>query len=272
MFTVPTIVKMLVEDPSVDKYDHSSLKHVIYAGAPMYRADQKKALKTLGSVLVQYYGLGEVTGAITVLRPEDHVLEDGPLAREGTCGVERTGIEVTIQDDNGNFCKPGETGEICVIGQAVFPGYLEDPVANAKSFRNGWFRTGDLGHMDEQGFLYITGRSSDMYISGGSNVYPREIEEILLTMEGVGEVAILGVPHPRWGEVGLCVCVAEPGMELNEDKLRDSLAGRIAKYKIPQHYVFLDEMPKTAYGKITKKLIREELGARGLLPETESAD
>ncbi|WP_417208423.1 acyl-CoA synthetase [Antarctobacter sp.] len=267
MFTVPTIVKILVEDPSVDQFDHSSLRHVIYAGAPMYRADQKRALQALGPVLVQYYGLGEVTGAITVMRPEDHHLEDTPEARPGTCGVERTGLQVTIQDDSGAQCLPGETGEICVIGPAVFPGYFDDEGANAKAFRNGWFRTGDLGHLDEQGYLFITGRSSDMYISGGSNVYPREIEEILLAIDGVSEVAILGVPDPRWGEVGLCVCVRESGAQVEEGALRTWLDGRVAKYKMPRFYVFLDEMPKTAYGKITKKLVREELTARGLIPQ-----
>ncbi|OWU82410.1 acyl-CoA synthetase [Phaeobacter sp. 22II1-1F12B] len=266
MFTVPTIVKILVEDPSVEKFDHTSLRHVIYAGAPMYRADQKRALRALGPVLVQYYGLGEVTGAITVLRPEDHFLEDSPEARPGTCGVERTGLQVTIQDDSGAICAPNETGEICVIGTAVFPGYFDDDGANAKSFRNGWFRTGDLGHMDEQGYIFITGRSSDMYISGGSNVYPREIEEILLTVDGVSEVAILGIPDPRWGEVGLCVCVPEPGATLTEDAIRSCLDGKVAKYKIPRDIVFLDEMPKTAYGKITKKLVREVLTERGLIP------
>ncbi|WP_425102055.1 acyl-CoA synthetase [Tropicibacter sp. S64] len=266
MFTVPTIVKMLVEDPAVDRFDHSTLRHVIYAGAPMYRADQKRALQALGPVLVQYYGLGEVTGAITVMRPEDHFLEDSPEARPGTCGVERTGLQVTIQDDHGTVLAPGETGEICVIGPSVFPGYLDDDGANAKAFRDGWFRTGDLGHLDAQGYLYITGRSSDMYISGGSNVYPREIEEILLTVDGVSEVAILGVPDERWGEVGLCVCVPKTGARIEEGALRAWLDGRVAKYKAPRYYVFLDEMPKTAYGKITKKLVREELTARGLMP------
>lgn len=267
MFTVPTIVKILVEDPSIDQFDHSSLRHVVYAGAPMYRADQKRALQALGSVLVQYYGLGEVTGAITVLRPEDHHIDDTPEARPGTCGVERTGLQVTIQDDKGAICAPGETGEICVIGPAVFPGYLDDDGANAKSFRNGWFLTGDLGHMDEQGYLFITGRSSDMYISGGSNVYPREIEEILLAVDGVSEVAILGIPDPRWGEVGLCVCVPEAGANIEENALKAWLDGRVAKYKLPRYFVFLEEMPKTAYGKITKKLVREELTARGLIPQ-----
>ena len=201
----------MVEHPAVDKYDHSSLRFIIYAGAPMYREDQKAALKKLGKVLVQYFGLGEVTGNITVLPPTLHDPEDGPHARIGTCGFERTGMQVSIQDDDGRELKPFETGEICVIGPAVFAGYYDNPEANAKAFRDGWFRTGDLGHMDEEGFVYITGRASDMYISGGSNIYPREVEEKILTHPAIGEVAVLGVPDPFWGEVGVAVCVAREG-------------------------------------------------------------
>ncbi|MEO9337569.1 acyl-CoA synthetase [Mesorhizobium sp. SB112] len=267
LFTVPTIVKMLVEDPAVDRYDHSSLRYVIYAGAPMYRADQKNALQKLGAVLVQYFGLGEVTGAITVLPPVYHSLEDGPEARIGTCGFERTGMQVQIQNDNGEELGTGETGEICAIGPAVFAGYYKNPEANAKSFRNGWFRTGDLGHVDEQGFLYITGRASDMYISGGSNVYPREIEEKLLTHSDVSEVAIVGVPDPVWGEIGIAVCVLRPGAKADGNELRAWLDGKVSRYKLPKKFVFWNEMPKSAYGKIAKKLIREELERRGELTD-----
>jgi len=270
MFTVPTIVKMLVEHPSVDEFDHSSLRYVIYAGAPMYREDQKFALRKLGYVLVQYFGLGEVTGAITVLPRHDHRIEDGPDARIGTCGFERTGIQISIQDDNGNHLPAMGSGEICVAGPAVCAGYYKDNGANEKAFRDGWFRTGDLGHMDAEGYVYITGRASDMYISGGSNVYPREVEELLLTHPALKEVAVLGIPHPKWGEVGLAVCVAEDGQTLDELALLDTLQGKLAKYKLPSHFVFLDEMPKTGYGKITKKLIREELTARGLMPVLET--
>lgn len=266
-FTVPTIVKMLTEHPSVDDFDHSSLRYVIYAGAPMYREDQKHALRKLGHVLVQYFGLGEVTGAITVLPTHDHHIEDGPQARVGTCGYERTGLHVTIQDDGGRRLAPFETGEICVAGPAVFAGYYKDEQANAKAFRDGWFRTGDLGHMDREGYVYITGRSSDMYISGGSNVYPREIEEIMLTHPGLSEVAILGAPHPKWGEIGLAVCVRKPGASVTAEELAAMLEGRLAKYKLPHNYIFLDEMPKTGYGKITKKLVREELERMGLWPK-----
>lgn len=266
LFTVPTILKMLVEHPAVDQVDHSALRYVIYAGAPMYREDQKFALKKLGKVIVQYFGLGEVTGNITVLPPALHEEEDGPQARVGTCGFPRTGMHVEIQDPQGRALQPFETGEICVIGPAVFAGYYNNPDANAKSFRNGFFCTGDLGHMDEQGFVYITGRASDMYISGGSNIYPREIEEKILTHPGVLEVAVLGVPDKTWGEVGVAVCVPRPGVALNEQELVGFVKPKIASYKMPKRFFFWDELPKSGYGKITKKMIREEMEARGLLP------
>ncbi len=266
MFTVPTIVKMLTEHPSVDAHDHSSLRYVIYAGAPMYREDQKHALKKLGKVLVQYFGLGEVTGNITVLPPALHEAEDAPGVKVGTCGYERTGMQVSIQDDQGRELEAGETGEICVCGPAVFAGYYDNPEANAKAFRDGWFRTGDLGHLDEEGFLYITGRASDMYISGGSNVYPRETEEKILTHSAIAEVAILGVPDKTWGEVGVAVCVLRPDATLNEPELQAWLEGKVARYKLPKRVFFWDALPKSAYGKITKKDVRAELEARGCLP------
>ena len=270
-FTVPTILKMLVEHPSVDAYDRSSLRYVIYAGAPMYREDQKRALAKLGPVLVQYFGLGEVTGNITVLPPALHDAEDGPHARVGTCGHERTGMQVQIQNDTGREVPSGTTGEICVCGPAVFAGYYDNPEANAKAFRNGWFRTGDLGHMDEEGFLFITGRASDMYISGGSNVYPREVEEKLLQHPAIAEAAVVGVPDPVWGEVGVAVCVLRGGTSLDEAGLLAWLDGRAARYKVPKRVLFWPDLPKSAYGKITKKLLREELDARGCLVPSQPA-
>ena len=266
MFTVPTIVKLLVEHPSVDAYDHSSLRYVIYAGAPMYRADQTRALQKLGPVLVQYFGLGEVTGNITVLPPAHHHLDDATM-RIGSCGFARTGMQVQIQNDAGEELAFGETGEIAVIGPAVFAGYFNNPEANEKSFRNGWFLTGDLGHMDAQGFVYLTGRASDMYISGGSNISPREIEEKLLEHPDLSEVAVLGVPDPVWGEVGMAVCVRVAGANVQADTVLDWLTPQIARYKMPRHVVFWEGLPKSAYGKITKKMIREELAVRGQLPQ-----
>lgn len=265
IFTVPTILKMLVEHPAADLHDHSSLRYIIYAGAPMYREDQKAALKKLGKVIVQYFGLGEVTGNITVLPPALHEPEDGPHARIGTCGFERTGMQVQIQDEEGKEVSAGVQGEICVIGPAVFAGYYNNPEANAKSFRDGWFRTGDLGHMDGQGFVYITGRASDMYISGGSNIYPREIEEKILTHPAIAEVAVLGVPDPVWGEIGVAVCVARPGQSATEAEIADFLSEKIARYKMPKRFFFWEALPKSGYGKVPKRLVRDELEKRGEL-------
>lgn len=269
-FTVPTIVKLLIEHPSVNNYDHSSLRYVIYAGAPMYRADQVRALEVLGPKLVQYFGLGEVTGNITVLPPAHHSADDATM-RIGTCGFARTGMQVQVQDPEGNEVAQGETGEIAVIGPAVFAGYFDNPDANAKSFRNGWFLTGDLGHMDAEGFVYLTGRASDMYISGGSNIYPREIEEKILTHSAISEVAVLGVPDPVWGEIGVAVCVSR-GEAVTETALLEWLSPKIARYKLPRHVVFWDDMPKSAYGKITKKIIREELLSRGDIPGAQAEE
>ena len=266
LFTVPTIVKMLVEHAAVDAFDHGSLRYVIYAGAPMYREDQKRALAKLGPVLVQYFGLGEVTGNITVLPPSQHHAGDGPEARVGTCGYERTGMQISIQDDAGRPLPSGQTGEICVAGPAVFAGYYANPQANAKAFRDGWFRTGDLGYQDDEGYLYITGRESDMYISGGSNIYPREVEEKVLAHPAVAEAAVLGVPDPVWGEVGVMVCVLRSGQALDADALLDWLGPRMARYKLPRQVFFWDALPRSGYGKITKKLVRDALRERGCLP------
>ncbi|MDR6511552.1 acyl-CoA synthetase (AMP-forming)/AMP-acid ligase II [Novosphingobium capsulatum] len=259
IFTVPTILKLMTEHPSVAEHDHGTLRHVIYAGAPMYREDQKHALATLGPVLVQYFGLGEVTGAITVLRPRDHHAHDGPGVKLGTCGRERTGMQISIQDDTGAILAPGETGEICVCGPAVFAGYHDNPQANAASFRQGWFRTGDLGHLDPDGDLFITGRATDMYISGGSNVYPREIEEKVLEHPAITEVAIVGMPDPVWGETGVAVCVLKTGHTLPADELLAWLKPRIASYKLPRRIVFWDSLPKSAYGKVTKAAVKTAL-------------
>ena len=260
---MPTIVKLLVEHPSVHDHDHSSLRYVIYAGAPMYRADQIRALDVLGPVLVQYFGLGEVTGNITVLPPVHHSVDDAAM-RIGTCGFARTGMQVQVQDATGREVAAGETGEVAVIGPAVFAGYHDNSEANAKAFRDGWFLTGDLGHMDAAGFLYLTDRASDMYISGGSNIYPREIEEKVLQHPAISECAVLGVPDPTWGEVGIAVCVAR-GEAPDSAALLEWLAAKVPRYKMPKSVVFWTEMPKSGYGKITKKLIRAELVARGEL-------
>ena len=265
LFTVPSMVNMLIDHPACDQVDHSSLRYVIYAGAPMYRVDQKRALQKLGKVLVQYYGMAEVTGNMTVLPAHLHTLDDNDtsLAPIGSVGYPRTGIDLCIMAPDGTVLPPDEQGEVCVRGGAVFAGYYQNPEANAKAFAHGWFHTGDLGRMDARGFLTLTGRASDMYISGGSNVYPRETEEVLLTHPAVAEAAIVGVPHARWGETGIAVLVLHEGQSLDEDGAKAFLEGRVARYKQPVRIVFWDELPKSGYGKVPKPLIRKRLAERG---------
>ena len=266
MFTVPTILKRLAEDPAAARFDHSSLKRVIYAGAPMYQADQRRALAVLGPVITQYFGLGEVTGNITVLQPEEHLESDGALL--GSCGSARTGMEVAVLDEQCQPMATGVQGEICTRGLAVFAGYWNNPEANAQAFRGGWFHTGDLGVMDARGFVSITGRSSDMYISGGSNVYPREIEEAILTLSGVAEAVVFGVPDAQWGEAGVAIMVLRvPGALAAADVLAH-LQPLLARYKWPRHIEFWPELPKSAYGKLVKKDIRSDyLRQRGAAAE-----
>jgi acyl-CoA synthetase (AMP-forming)/AMP-acid ligase II len=264
MFTVPTILKALAEHPAAARYDHSSLRHVIYAGAPMYREDQKRALRVLGPCIVQYFGLGEVTGTIAVLRADQHGLEENGPIPAGTCGSARTGMDIAILDPNGARLPPGETGEICVRGPAVFDGYFDNDAANAQAFRFGWFHTGDLGHLDAQGFLTITGRASDMYISGGSNVYPREVEEAILTCPGVLECAVVGLPHPRWGEAGVACVVPQPGAAVSEAAVLAHLQDRVARYKQPLRVVLWDALPVSGYGKVPKALVKRRLAAEAI--------
>jgi fatty-acyl-CoA synthase len=156
----------------------------------------------------------------------------------------------------------------CVIGPAVFAGYFNNPEANAKSFRKGWFRTGDLGYRDSEGYIYLTGRSSDMYISGGSNIYPREIEEKVLMHGAVSEVSVLGIPDPKWGEVGVAVCVLREGAALDEPALLEWLSDKVARYKLPRRVFFWETLPKSGYGKVPKNLVKEELRKRGLVAES----
>jgi fatty-acyl-CoA synthase len=258
IFTVPTILTMLVRHEAVHRMDHSSLRYVIYAGAPMYRADQVQALRALGPVLVQYFGLGEVTGNITVLPPHLHS-EDDTRMPVGSCGYPRTGMEIAILDDSGAALPQDVTGEICVRGPGVFAGYHDNADATAKALTYGWFHTGDLGHRDAHGFLYITGRASDMYISGGSNVYPREVEEALLLHPAIAEACVVGMPHEKWGESGTAVLVLESGASVSDADLLAHLDGRIAKYKWPGQFVIWPELPKSGYGKVAKREVKQLL-------------
>lgn len=261
LFTVPTILNRLVE--VADGAGHRSLRWVIYAGAPISLRDQRRAREVLGPVIVQYYGLAEVTGAITVLPADSH--DDVPTRDGiGTAGYARTGMTLSIQREDGFELPCGQRGEICVTGPAVFAGYLNNPQADTRAFRDGWFRTGDLGMLDETGLLYITGRASDVFISGGTNIDPREVEELILKHPAVRQVGVLGVPDPDWGEVGFAVCVADTDVTVNQ--ILAWCRENMSTYKVPRHACVVDEMPTGAYGKVTTAALREFLTESGLWP------
>lgn len=264
-FTVPTILNRIVQAYPEDRGpDDHTLRYVVYAGAPMLVEDQRTALDRLGPCLVQYYGLGEVTGSITVLRRHEHEAVPADESGIGTCGRARTGVIISIRDSHGVELPQGAQGEVCVQGPTVCAGYLGRPDANAESFAHGVFHTGDVGYLDADGFLYLTGRKSDMFISGGSNVYPREIEEAIQRFPGVGQTCVVGVPDPQWGEVGVAVvemAVTPADTQRWGEDLKTFLKARLAGYKVPKEYHVVPSMPVTAYGKIDRKSLKQELSA-----------
>lgn len=268
IFTVPTILMGLVKHPAKDRYDRSSLRHVIYAGAPLPRADQKLALEAFGPILAQYYGLAENMGTTSVLHPGMHSAEDDePDAPVGSCGVARTLMEVAVMDENMRELPPGEIGEICTRGAGNFWGYHDMPEETARTLVGGWLRSGDLGRMDERGFLFIAGRSKEMYKSGGLQVYPNETEGVLARHPAVDEAHVVSFPDGKWGEIGVALVKRKPGACVTEGELIDYVAEFLARYKLPRRVFFLDAIPRIDNGKVPKQLLREELYRRKLVTE-----
>ncbi|MHB8763290.1 MAG: long-chain-fatty-acid--CoA ligase [Deferrisomatales bacterium] len=259
LFAAPTMVKLLVESPWVDRYDHSSLRCLNYGGGPAYVEDLKRALGKLGPCLVQLYGQGESPMTITYLPARDHRLEGTPaeLRRLASAGIARTDVEVRVVDEADRELPPGEVGEVVTRSDLVMKGYWKDPDATAAALRGGWLHTGDLGCLDEQGYLYLLDRSKDLIITGGENVYPREVEEVLLQHPAVQEAAVIGVPDPEWGERILAYVVRRPGAVVDEAELVARCRAHLAGYKKPRSVVFLAELPKNNYGKVLKRELRE---------------
>jgi acyl-CoA synthetase (AMP-forming)/AMP-acid ligase II len=258
MFAAPTMIKLMVESPAVDRYDHSSLKALNYGGAPMLAEDQKEAMTKLGPCLVQLYGQGESPMTITYLPHRDHVLDgtQEQMKRLSSAGFPRTDVEVKIFDPDDRELAPGEAGEIVTRSDLVMKGYWRNPEATAEMLKNGWLHTGDVGYMDECGYLFIMDRSKDMIISGGENIYPREIEEVLIRHPAVREVAVVGVPDPQWGEAVKAVVSLVKGISATGDELIAFCKGHIASYKKPKSVDFVDKLPKNNYGKILKRELR----------------
>jgi long-chain acyl-CoA synthetase len=259
MFAAPTMVKRLVGAARAAGSDGDGIKTIVYGGGPMYVADIKAALDTLGPKFVQIYGQGESPMTITVLSRADIAdrLHPDWDARLASVGQAQSVAELRILGTDGIPLPPHEIGEIAVRGPQVMTGYLDNPEANAKTLRDGWLLTGDMGHLDEGGYLTLHDRAKDLVISGGSNIYPREVEEALLTHPAVSEVSVVGAPDPEWGEIVVAFVVCDDPPETGE--LDEVCTSRIARFKKPKRYVFVSELPKNNYGKVLKTELRERL-------------
>ncbi len=258
MFVAPTMVKLLVDSSVIDQYDFSTLKAIIYGGAPMLVEDLKQAMAKLGPCLVQLYGQGESPMTITYLPHRDHILEGTPLQmkRLASAGYARTDCEVRIFDPDDKELPPNQMGEIVTRSDLVMKGYWKNPEATEKTLKNGWLHTGDVGYIDEQGYLFIMDRSKDMIITGGENVYPREVEEVLIKHPAIREVAVIGIPNETWGEAIKAVVSLVEGESVTEEEIIAFCKNHIASYKKPKSVDFMDELPKNNYGKILKRELR----------------
>jgi long-chain acyl-CoA synthetase len=225
-------------------------------------ADCLRALDRLGPRLVQIYGQGEAPMTITVLPAAEHVDDHDRrrLQRLASVGRAQTGVELAVLGVDDRPLAEGEVGEVAVRGEMVMRGYLNNAEATARTLAAGWLHTGDLGHLDAQGYLTLVDRSKDLIISGGSNIYPREVEEVLLRHPQVREAAVVGVADADWGEIAVAVVAAQPGARPTEQELDALCLQHIARFKRPKRYVFVDELPKNATGKVLKRELREQLG------------
>lgn len=256
MFAAPTMLTRLVHSPLASGMRVEGLKTIYYGGGPMYVADLRRALDLFGPRLYQIYGQGESPMTITGLDKAMHV---APGAQEDlrTCGPARTGVAFRVVDDEDRELPPGEVGEVVTRSDCMMEGYWNNPQANASALRGGWLHTGDVGSVDERGFLTLRDRSKDMIISGGSNIYPREIEEVLLRHPDLVEASVVGRPHPEWGEEVVAFVVARPGSSVAAGELDALCIDNIARFKRPKSYRFVENLPKNAYGKILKRELRD---------------
>jgi acyl-CoA synthetase (AMP-forming)/AMP-acid ligase II len=257
MFAAPTMLTRLVHAPEVAAADIANLRTIYYGGGPMYVADLERALDIFGPRLYQLYGQGEspmtITGLAQRLHERDHPHWYDRLA---SCGYARSGVLVRVVDDQDRDLRAGEIGEVITKSDCVMDGYWQNPAANAETLRGGWLHTGDLGSMNADGLLTLRDRSKDMIISGGSNIYPREIEEVLLRHPDVVEASVVGRSHPDWGEEVVAFLVARRGTVVSAAELDRLCLDHIARFKRPRDYRFVEALPKNNYGKVLKTELR----------------
>lgn len=257
-FLPPTVIYRLLEMPGIDRRDFSSLNYFMYGAAPMSVEKLRKAISVFGPVMFQGYGQTEAAGTIAFMRPQEHFV-NGEVAgdnRLSACGLPASMNGIAIKDDEGETLDRGESGEICLRGDIVMKGYYKQPDKTAETVINGWLHTGDIGHLDDDGFLHITDRKKDVIISGGFNVYPSEVEQVLWSHAAVQDCAVIGVPDEQWGEAVKAVIELVPGQVINADELIALCKDRLGSVKSPKTVDFIETLPRSPVGKVMKKDIR----------------
>lgn len=258
LFLPPTMIYRLLGTDGVRDADLSSLRYFIYGAAPMSLDKLRSAIDVFGRVMTGAYGQVEAFAAIAYLRPEEHLVDGktAPDTRLSSCGRPYPLIDVRILDENGLAGPAGTTGEICVRGDLVMKGYYRDQEQTETTIVDGWLHTGDIGHLDGEGYLYITDRKKDMIISGGFNVYPSEIEQVIWSNQAVMDCAVIGTPHDDWGEAVTAVVELNPGMEVSAEELRKLCRDRLGGIRTPKRIEVVESLPRSANGKVLKRELR----------------
>lgn len=258
LFLPPTVIYRILEVPDLSSRTLRGLRYLMYGAAPMSTEKLIRAIEVFGPVLMEIYGQVEAFAAISFLRPLEH-LDDGQIRtdeRLRSCGRPYPLIRVEIRNGSQKLA-PGQSGEICVSGELVMKGYYGEPERTAEVLDDGWLRTGDIGHVDEHGYLYITDRIKDIVISGGLNVYPTEVEQVLWSHPSVQDCAVIGIPHPDWGEQVLAVVEPSHGSEIDPDELIDLCKRRLGSYRAPKRIDIVEQLPRSANGKVLKTELRD---------------
>jgi acyl-CoA synthetase (AMP-forming)/AMP-acid ligase II len=263
IFLPPTMIYRLLAHPDAKKRNCSSLEYVMYGAAPMSVDKLREGLALWGPVFVQFYGQSEVPGVITCLSRMDHIVSDDPQAnkRLASAGRPSGACEVALMDDHGNIVGAGERGEIVARGELVAPGYFNNPEANAEARSHGWHHTGDIGVFDESGYLYLVDRKKDMIISGGFNIYPSEIEQLIWGHPAVQDCAVVGLPDADWGERVTAVIELKAGASVTAEEIISMCKERFGSLKTPKEVLFWEALPRSTVGKVLKKDIRAAFSA-----------
>jgi acyl-CoA synthetase (AMP-forming)/AMP-acid ligase II len=259
LLLIPTMLYRLLMFPDLRSYDLSSVNRIWYGTAPMAVDRLKEGIRIFGNVFRQNYGMTEIAQPITYLGPEDHIIDgsEAQVKRLSSAGRPAMGVEVKVVGPDGGQVKPGEIGEILLKSNKLFKAYWKMPEETAAAFQGGWFHTKDMATVDEQGFVYIVDRKSDMIISGGFNIYPREVEEVIMAHPGVAETAVIGVPDDIWGEAVKAFIVPRKGKKLTGEEVIQYCRKKLAGYKKPKSVDFVKEIPKNVYGKINRRALKE---------------